>query len=78
MKRGYKGWKGPLADAVEGMSREALAVAMDVTTVTVDKYMRDPEKQRGIPIDMLAGIHRAVGPKCKARIEKFINDQLVA
>lgn len=78
LERGKKDWKGPLADACKGMSKEFIAAAMGCTTVTVSNYMTDVDKQRSIPLNMVAGLHRAASPRAKARIEKFINDQLVA
>ncbi len=78
MERGKNGWSGPLPEACEGMSKEAIAAAMGCTVVTVNNYMTDAEKQLTIPLNMVAALHRAAPPRNKAQIEKFINDQLVA
>ncbi len=40
--------------------------------------MTDTEKQKSIGLDFLAALHRLANPRGKAKIEKFINDQLVA
>jgi hypothetical protein len=76
--QGKNKWKGPLADAVKGVSRERIAAEVGCTTATVTSYMTDTEKQKSIGLDFLAALHRLANPRGKAKIEKFINDQLVA
>lgn len=78
MDKGKNGWKGPLAEAMEGVSKERIAAEASCSTVTVTNYMTNEEKQKTATIDFLAALHRLANPNGKAQIEKFINDQLVA
>lgn len=78
MEKGKNGWKGPLAEAMRGVSKERIAVEANCTTMTVINYMTNEEKQKTASIDFLAALHRLANPNGKAKIEKFINDQLVA
>ncbi len=78
MERGKKHWKGPLADAMEGVPKERIAAEWGTTCNTVDAYMGDEGKQGCIGIDYLAGLHRLASQRGKARIEKFVRDRLVA
>lgn len=77
MEKGKKNWLG-LGIAMAGVSRERIAAEWGTTCQTVDAYMTDEAKQEGIGIDYLAGLHRLASPRGKARIEKFIDDRLVA
>lgn len=77
MEKGKNGWVG-LGDAMKGVSKERIAAEAGCTTVTVTNYMTDAEKQKTLGIDFLAALHRLANPKGKAKIEKFIDEQLMA